>query len=475
MLLRAAEAREEAKDYERAAELARDAVQHSAVGDPIAEPLLSRVELAAGLADRVVDRLIRRVSDATDDPSRALALESLAEIELLVRGDSEAALTAYRGILETYPAHVASMRAVERLSMQLGDDAGLAKIESELARLGHAADAPAHARLAVRFYRRLEGDVSESADALLLATLDYGEADLWLAREVEAIARRTGDERRLLAALTEMAERLDDPREQMALELRAAELTARTRSASAAINRLSRAMANTPKYPVASEILGELRERGGDAAGAADAYAKEAVRARADARRAALFLRAGVLFEEGAHDTNRATAAYVDAAKADATVGDVLVRLERLAPVQGRAAELADIVQARIAKGGDRRVLVGLHRMIARIKAGLGDHATAKKSLRTVTTLEPENVDVLIELARLCKSTNDSRGAIEALQKIVVQSRDEALLRNSYLALADLFAEGRDIRRTKEVLRKVLELFPNDTEAKQRLAMLDAH
>jgi tetratricopeptide (TPR) repeat protein len=309
---------------------------------------------------------------------------------------------------------------------------------------------------------------------VLIATFEYGQADLWLTRQVEAIARERGDERLLSQALAEMAELLEEPRERVSVELRTAEIGGGVRSPSAAANRLARALAIDPKHPTVAEALGALRERAGDANGAADAYAEAAKRARSDARKAELNYHAGRLYEERVRDPERACALYFEAARADASAHDVLGRLERLLPVHGDARRLADIVATYVSRGGERGHLVSLHLMHARLRRALGDAASAKKSLRTVTTFEPERTDAFELLAAICLESNDPRGAAEAYQKIVVTSRDQEALRRAYLALADLFAASKDTRRAKEALRKLIEIFPDDSEAKQRLALMEA-
>ncbi len=473
LLVRAAEAFEEARDLGRAASLLETALAH-APDDPVALRALYRVQIAAGDLDAVAARLRAEAAAAPDDTSRALSLERLAELEMHLRRDPVAALDAYRAILSHYPAHAASVRGVERLTMELGDDVGLATIEEQLARLGHPKDAAAHARLAARLRRRFATATSRGADDLLVATFEYGQADLWLARQVEAIARERGDQRLLGQALAEMSEQLEEPRERVSLELRAAEIAGAIRSPSAAANRLARAVAIDSRHPTVAEALGALRESAGDASGAADAFTEAARRARSDARKAELHYHAGRLVEERLKDPARASQSYFEAARADASAHDVLGRLERLVPVHGDAKRLADIVAAHISRGGERGYLVSLHLMHARLRRSLGDHASAKKSLRTVTTFEPERTDAFEMLAAVCLESKDNRGAIDALQKIVVTSRDEAALRRAYFGLAELYAAARDARRAKEALRKVIELFPDDTEAKQRLALMDA-
>jgi Tfp pilus assembly protein PilF len=276
-----------------------------------------------------------------------------------------------------------------------------------------------------------------------------------------------------MQAWVELTDLLEDSRERMGAELRLAELTANLRSPSAAQSRLSRASSIDLKYPTTGEILGRLRRAAGDPVGAAEAYEDAARRSRSNGRKATQSTLAGTLYE-GAGDPERAAKAYFNAAKHDPKHGDLIHRLMRLLPVHHQAKPLADLLTKRITMGGDKATLADFHQMLARVRMELGDPQAAKKSLRTVTTLDPSRIPALEELARICLETNDNKGAAEALQKIVISTDEATVLRRAYMGLANIFESQRDVRRTKEVLRKMVQLFPNDSEAKQKLALMEA-
>ncbi len=469
--IRAAEALAEAGENESAARLVSGLVT-DARDDAIATHLELRFLMAAGDADAVAEVLAQGVLVASDDVSRSLALERVAEHELRVRNDLDQAQAIYQDILSHYPSHVGSNRAVERLAMERGDDIALAQTEEALSRLGSPADASMRARLAVRLYRRA-GSAEEEIEQALRHTFDYGEVDVWLAREIEALAHRAGDGRLAMQAWVELTDLLEDARERMGAELRLAELTAQLRSPSAAQSRLSRAASIDLKYPTTGEILGRLKRAAGDPVGAAEAFEDAARRSRSSDRKAAQSMLAGTLYE-GAGDPERAAKAYFSAAKSDPKHGDLIQRLMRLLPVHHQQKPLADLLTQRITMGGDKATLADLHQMLARVRLELGDPTSAKKSLRTVTTLEPMRIDALEELARICIETGDGKGAADALQKIVITTDDRPVLRRSYMTLANVFESQRDVRRTKEVLRKMVQLFPDDSEAKQKLALMEA-
>ncbi len=485
MHIRAAEAWGEAGDHQRATDLL-DALEGRGGdygGDTIAGRLLHRSLAAAGDLERLRETLGDAVLSATDDASRALYLERLADFELHVGESPKRAAAAYREILALYPSHIASIRAVERLAMRRGEngdgsgDEELASIAAERARIGSSADAAAHARLAARLEQLGGedggGDSNARADKVLRHIFDYGEVDLWLARQVLGIALRTGDDRLQMQAWAELSDLLEAPRERVAAELRLAEVASRTRSPNAAENRLARSMPIDPTYPGGAEMLGRLREAAGNAVGAAEAYEDAGRRAHSGPQKARAAMLAGALYE-GEGDPERGAKAYFSAAKADPKAGDVLERLVRLLPVHDRAKDLAALLTQRIALGGAKAQVADHHEMLARIKLSLGDAAAAQKSFRMATTLDPERFGTLQELADACLANKDLRGAADALHKVVISCYDAVILHHCYLALATVRAEQRDIRRTKEVLHKMLEMFPDDSEAKQRLALIDA-
>ena len=464
--LRAAGLLEDAGELARAADAAREA-EEMEDSDPFVRYLLGRLEPAAGQLDRASERLDRIVRSASDDTTRALALEQVAQLEWR-SGHPGLAVAPLEGILERFPGHMGSLRGLERLAMMADDDDRLADVEERLAVAGDPRDATAHARLAARLRIRATGDPA-SADEVLRTTFDYGQADLWLTRRVEAAARESGDRRALAQTLMELADHFEDEDERVAAELRAAEVVAHVRAPAIAANRLARAAVGAPHYTLALEQLAWLREASGAAPKAAEAYGEAAQSAKAPKRKAALFYRSGEILAEQVMDGDRAAEAFLQAAQADATYRDVLERLYELLPDHGDPQRVSAVLAARIQRGGDREQLVDLHLMQARLRASLGDAAGAKKSLRSVVTLTPERLDVLERLYELCIDDGDLRGAAEALQRTLSTTDDPVIERNVYLKLADIHVQTRDPHRAQAALAKVLELDPTDEDARSRL------
>lgn len=468
--LRASVALERAGQPAEAAAACRSAEDEA---DVIVSHLLDHLEPAANELDAAERRLRADVTRATDDTGRALALDRLAGFALNVRGDAGRAVEPLKGILAHYPDHVSSLRALERHHMENGDDEALADIEERFATLGHPQDALAHARLATRLRLRAPDATPDAADGLLVAAFEYCQGDLWLARKVEAVARYSGDQKLLSRALTEMVEMFESPAERAAVELRLSEVTSAVRAPSVAANRLSRVEPSAPDYPVIREAMARLRELGGAAQRAAEAYESAASSAKSPRLVASLSYRAGRVWEEQVHDLSNAARAYMDAAAADPTYEDILARIAALPPAHRDDRRLADLVQERIGKGGRKEEMVEQHVLLARLRHATGDAKEAKKSLRTAAVLAPERLDLLEQLFRLCEADNDLRGAADALQKTTQQTTDPRLLRNVYTRLSEIYHQMRDIRRARWALEQVLAIDPTDTVATQRLAALD--
>ncbi len=440
--------------------------------DAFVEAALERCERAAGEQARTTARLLAAIERTTDGLSRALLLERVAEIELYQGSDPAGAASFFHGVLEQYPGHLASLRALERLYMRERDDAGLEDVEGRLATVGHPHDAAGHVRLAARLALRDGTAPASAADEVLQAAFDYVEVDLWLARRVEAAARASGDMRTLAQALTEVAQKLEDPGERTSIELRVADALADARSGSAAAAHLSRAASAMHRHPTLAEEQARLYLAGGDYRAAAAAYEVAAREAEAPAHALSLFHFAGCLWEDQVGDPARAADALVAAARIDPSYEQVLDRLARLLPERGGEKVLADLVKARLARGADPATERHLQLLLANVYQQLGDLLAAKQALRAIIGRQPQQVDALVRLARVCIADGDTRGAIDALQRLTRATEDPRLLRGAWLQLGDVHVKRRDRRQARAAYEQVIALFPDDATARDRLARL---
>ena len=474
LLLRAALESEHAESFSDAAHYARTARETAGGRDALAERILDRVEPRAGELDEAAERLLGDATAAPDDLSRALAFERYAQFEAFVRDDLEAAANPLYGLLEQYPAHAASLRLLERIFMTIDDDVRLAEVEQRLATLGHPGDAIAHARLAVRVTRRLPGAEADAADEILRAAYDHVEVDAWLLREVEAMARAAGDSRTLVQVLEEETEHAEAGRARAVAELRLAEAIAAARSPAAALVRLSRtAKEDVAAHPLFAEIVAHHHESAGDLPEAAEGYRAAAATAKSEARKRHLFYVAGRIWHDRIGDPQRAADAFTEIAREQLDYEDVFPRLRRILPTIGESARLADFVERALKDTrGDRARIVDLHLLLAELNQELGDIAGAKKSLRTVATMEPKRSDVLERLARVCQQEEDWRGAIDALQRASRALTEPTELFPVLIELGDLYHRTKNAPKAAATYEQALALRPNDAAVKARLDAL---
>ncbi|HEY8427882.1 MAG TPA: tetratricopeptide repeat protein, partial [Sandaracinaceae bacterium] len=314
------------------------------------------------------------------------------------------------------------------------------------------------------------GDV---ADELLVSTASRAELDLWLAPRVLAAARARGDDAAALAAAQKLAELLGSADERASARVRAAEIARKRRDTRTALALLREAVATAPHHPRAAEELArtcELEELWKEAAEAWEAAARSSeVRAHA----AALFYRAGRIWQERLDDAERARQAFEQASERDVTHADVFDRLRELLEAAGDRERLAELFGQRLSAGGETSELVELYVKQAKLYSDLRELEHAKSALRSALVLMPERLDALRSLANLCLEDEDWRGAAEVLIRIARIRKEREELRWVFFTLGDIYDRHLpDPRRAEAAFQRVLKLLPQDVEAMERLAAL---
>lgn len=472
--MRAGAAWEQGGEPARAAALYRAVLSESGGADVIARAGLDRAEMAASEVARVAERKFNAVREAQDDDARVLALEALADFDLHDRGDAASAVMSLQAILELAPGHLPTLRALERYFLEHARDEDLTYIEERLAlHLPEPHDVAAHLRLAARLKLRPADAIGDAADSLLLEAGPRAEADLWLARRIEAAARASNDDARTAAATTALYSLLAGPSERATAAVRAAQAHARVGTAPSIIALLRDAVAAAPDHPIASEELARLEAESRDQQAAAEAYELAARASKLPARAAALWHRASVLWQDEVGDANRAAVALQAAAALDPALEDVFPRLVGILRARRANAELADLTAARVAAGGDQALLVGLYVELASLRMELGQREPAIEALRAALSLEPDRVEALRTLANLCFQDEDWRGATEALIRIARLTKDRTELRDVFFRLGDIYDEHLpDAKRADAAFRRALKLVEDDIPTMERLAKL---
>ncbi|HSW51362.1 MAG TPA: tetratricopeptide repeat protein [Bryobacteraceae bacterium] len=94
------------------------------------------------------------------------------------------------------------------------------------------------------------------------------------------------------------------------------------------------------------------------------------------------------------------------------------------------------------------------------------DSVESEKAFQKALSLEPDNEEALTELALVYSSLGDNRRAIDLLEKVAGRNPN----RRTLTTLAGAYEELRDFAGAAQVLRRALELEPDNLELKRGLA-----
>ena len=105
--------------------------------------------------------------------------------------------------------------------------------------------------------------------------------------------------------------------------------------------------------------------------------------------------------------------------------------------------------------------------MLGRLHGFSNNSPEAEKALNAALKADPENEDALAQLALLYANLGDSTKAIEKLKAVTAKSPNERTLG----ALAEQYRQLKDFKSAAEVLRKSLEMQPENTKIARELAL----
>ena len=463
-------------EYERAGALdaaARTAIAAaSAGGGSFAEILANQLApQTTSAADRAAQ--LEQAAKAETDPIRRRELyEELSWFEA-ARGDSASALSWHQVVREGSPDYLPSLRRLEHEYIGAGRDADLLPIAEALSVLPDAAEASAHARLAVRLMFR-EGPW-ERARPVVERAAQRKPVALWLLREKSAQARAALDFASALEADRALFDRSKRTLDRASLALRAAEAAARLERDDDALELLDHTLAEAPEHPVALSMRADVRERRGDAVGAAADLEALARASHVAEHQADLWRRAAALWMDRAGDPERGLAALEQAAGRDASNNDTFERLQLLYVQRGDRAKLADLLERRLAATPDPEERVTLEVTRGRALADLGDRKAAREALNAALEANPDHADALDAYAKLCAADGDWTSAEQAwikLARVVPEPERQA---DIYIQLAELYDERQpNPQRAELCYREVLKRRPDDPETLEKLVLVHA-
>jgi len=439
-------------------------------GSRLARITLERAELLAGDAGRLADELLAlaRTAESVDD--RREAYERLADLDATARNDPASALLWHRSILEESPLHKPSLRYVEQALLGERRDDELEPVLAAIARAldGTGSECSGHAEVGARFRMRA-GDWDGTREYADLGAKQPAPA-MWALRLRNAHARATADDPALFESTLALLESASRPIEVATLSLRAAEAAMRNNDLERAEALAVRATTTDSADVVAWKLLAELRTKRGDHAGAGEAYESLARTAGADEHRLAAWFAAGCAFSDEAKDDTRAVSAFEQAASLNVTYKDIFQRLSRLYAQRGARAELASLLERRIATVLDPEERVSLEVDRGKALQEAEDLDAAKEAYEAALALQPDHVGALGAMGELCIAKKDWEGAEQVWVQLarLLATPEEQLA--AYRRLGDLYFEHlNNLSRAEVALREVLKRAPDDVVARERL------
>jgi len=469
---------EVAHAYERVGDTAGTMRVAEPLGDAV--PLLrlarDRGALEGGEAAALVDQLLGEAKYATDQVARREAYERLADIDGLGRGDTTSALLWHKAIVEEDASYLPSLRYVEQALLRDGRDE---ELEPTATALAHALARPgstdggecvAHADLAARLRARgAEGDWESTFEIAALAARD-AVPSLSSLRLLHAHARVRKDDALLISISEQLLDRATRPVEMAALRLRLAEAAFRQGNLEVALSSLERSTTEDPGDLVAFRLLAEVRRASGDAFGAAEAHEAVARLSLVPRHRLDAWYDAASLWLTSTERSDQAMHALEQSAAIDLSHEDVFARLSGLYASKGQHADLASLLERRVAIAADPDERVTLEVERGRALLASGDRAAARVAVAAALQERPDHTTALATFGELSALDEDWPAAEDAWVRLarLLATPDEQ--REIYERLGDLYStKSVHLERAELAFKEVLKRAPEDLRTLERL------
>jgi tetratricopeptide (TPR) repeat protein len=476
---------ERAGDHASALRAAQNAREAGDTG--LSRLAAERAELETGATSRQSDDLLALAADTGIEPIRIETYERLADLDRHGRKDPTGALAWHRKILEQTPRHKASLRFVEHELMgSLAQAQEGADVDRELERvfeqIALALDGTAggevtgHAQLAARLKTRALGSNTRreagwerTGDMARLAATQP-ETSLWGLRALNAHARVQKDEEAALSTTVALLERTQRPSERSALLLRASEAAARLEQVADARAFLEQAAQEDPGDVVTWGFLAEVRERTGETRAAAEACESLARTSVVPEHQVLAWFDAARIWLDEVKDTERGMSALEQCAEVDVTHGDVFQRLSALYAEKHLDAELARLLEKRLAIATDEGERVALEVELARALGEMGELAKAKAALESALAQRPDHTTALAAMAELCAKEGDWPGTEQAYIRLARLLDTPAEQSAIYEKLGEIYSVHTvNLSRAEVAYKEVLKRAPNDLGTLEKL------
>jgi predicted Zn-dependent protease len=410
---------------------------------------------------------------AEDVTARREAYERLAILDATSRQDPASALLWHRSILEEIPGYEPSLRHVEHHLVSEGRDDELEPIASAIAgalRGTGPGECTAHAELAARLRMRgVEGSWDATREMVELAASE-GEPSLWSLRMLQAHARARGDDEAFLAVTLRLLDRSSRPSETAALLVRAGEAASRLGRLDEARSLLERAAREDPGDVVAWGLLADVRQRAGDARGAAEACESLARSSLVREHQLLAWFDAGRIWADEVKDDERSIVALEAAAAIDVQHEDVFDRLSRAYIHLKMQPELANLLERRIEGITDPAERLAMEVQRGRILLEVGDTDGARTAFEAALAERPDDAAALSAFADLCVAQRDWDAAEQALVRLARLLPTPEEQRDVYARLGELYSHHLlNLARAEVALKEVLKRAPEDATTTEKL------
>jgi tetratricopeptide (TPR) repeat protein len=411
-------------------------------------------------------------SGAAQTAGRVFTYERLATLDR-ERGDTESARLSYESIAELAPGHVGARRYLQQVHHAAGRHDLLAlnmQLEAE-----HAESEKDMAALWVELGRQLanhpvaadEDGVQLTEKAAYLKALERDPSCVFERRRLVDTALMSENKEELAEYYIGLADAVGDGIEAAVYLARAGELRDD-------LECYRRALEQLPEYLGAIYRLrdGALRTENWEAA-----YLASVAECRASNHgdhRTNAGLLAGEIAQEKLQDPERAASAFKQALEEAPDHRFAFHQLRGFLEQNARWEELTELLGNRAAVERSRARLIELHGSLARLhRDRLEDSETAKRHLRVLLKLDPEDRQALGELADLFEADEQWVEAANTLIRLAKLEQDSEVLRDLFLRLGRIYHEkAPDLKRGIVSFRKVVALDPDNTEALDRLSKL---
>jgi tetratricopeptide (TPR) repeat protein len=467
---------EAAEEYDRTGDqegALRSAEAAAATEAPLGRITRERAELRAGRVSRLAEELLAAAKSAEDTLGRREAYERLAVLDATARQDPASALLWHRSILEDAPTFKPSLRHIEQHLVGEGRDEELEPIASAIAtalRGTGAGECTAHAELAARLRMRgAEGSWDATRELVVLAAAE-NEPSLWSLRMLQAHARAKGDDETFLAVTLRLLDRAPRASEAAALLVHAGEVASRLGRLDQARSLLERASTEDPGDVVAWGLLADVRQRAGDARGAAEACESLARSSLVRDHQLLAWYDAGRIWSDEVHEDERAIVALEAAAAIDVAHEDVFDRLSRVYANLKMQPELASLLERRIEGITDPEERLAMEVRRGRILLEVGDVEGARAAFEAALAERPDDASALSAFADLCVAQQDWDAAEQALVRLARLLPTPEEQRDVYARLGELYSRHLlNLARAEVALKEVLKRAPDDAATMEKL------